>query len=338
MKISRLALALGFSAAACRKKRLILYPDSIPEFLDWLHKKGGKKIGGGAGFNGEWAVEVKPPGRGAMWLEIRGAGGDDIQGRFVGGVGGRSQPLLDAEIREGALRFRVERYFEHSQTWGTATTTARLAGDGMEGVTRRHGGPEIRWSGRRPDVVSDHDDGSWKPAAPIILFDGGDLSLWRSTKGKDGQWVVLDGVLRNQGKAPNLVTVRKFLNFQLHVEFRVAAGSNSGIGLRSRYEVQILDDYGQPAGIHGNGAVYSTIKPAVNASRPPESRQTFDITLIGRDVTVTLNGRRIIDKQTIRGLTAMAADASEADPGPLALQGDHGPVEFYRIVLTPLAR
>ena len=291
-----------------------------------------------ANFNGKWAMEAKPPDRKAMWLEVRGAGAGDIQGRFVGGVGGRSQPLLDAEIQDGVLRFRMERYFEQSQTWAKATATVRLIGTGIEGTTRRDGGSEIHWAGRRPDVVDDRDDGSWKPATPVVLFDGRDLSGWRSTAGKSGKWLVEDGVLRNQGDAPNLVSNEKFSNFRLLMEFRVAPGSNSGISLRSRYEVQILDDFGEPPSIHGNGAVYSTIRPSVNASLSPESRQTFDITLIGRDVTVELNGKVIIDKQTIDGLTAMATDAREADPGPLALQGDHGPIEFYKIVVTPLAQ
>ncbi len=295
-------------------------------------------FGGDAGFNGKWAIEAKPPHHRAMWLEVTGAGGDEIKGRFVGGVGGRSQPLLDAEIQDGVLHFRVQRYFEQSQTWAKATTTVRLTPSGIEGTTRREGGPEIDWAGRRSDVVDDRDDGSWKPATPVVLFDGRDLSAWRSTVGKDGKWIVEDGVLRNQGDAPNLVSNEKFANFRLHLEFRVAPGSNSGIGLRSRYEVQILDDFGQPPSIHGNGAVYSTIKPSANASLSAESRQTFEITLIGRDVTVELNGNVIIRKQTIDGLTAMATDAREADPGPLVLQGDHGPIEFYKIVVTPLAQ
>ncbi len=311
MKACRWVLALAFAAAA---------------------------FAGDAGFNGKWAIAAKPPNRGAMWLEVQGADAGEVNGRFVGGVGGRSQPLLDAEIVDGVLRFRVERYFEQSQTWGKATVTARLAGDGIEGTTKREGGPEVQWSGRRPDLVDAHDDGSWKQGAPVVLFDGTDLSAWRSTEGKSGKWIVDDGVLRNQGKAPNLISNEKFSNFRLRIEFRVAPGSNSGIGLRSRYEVQILDDFGRPASIHGNGAVYSTIKPLVNASLSPESRQAYEITLIGRDVTVELNGKRIIDKQTIDGLTAMATDAREADPGPLALQGDHGPIEFYKIVMTPLSR
>ncbi len=293
---------------------------------------------GDSAFNGKWAIEMEPPHRRAMWLEVRGAGNSDITGRCVGAVGGRSQPLIDANIRDGVLYFQVERYFEQSQTWGRATNTVRLFKDGIKGTTRRQNGTEMQWSGRRPDVLKDTDDGSWKPSTPIVLFDGKDMSHWHAGQNEHGKWIVSDGVLRNQGKAPNLVSVEKFFNFRLHVEFRVASKSNSGIGLRSRYEIQILDDFGQPPSIHGNGALYSTITPSLNASQPSTSRQIFDIVLIGRDLTVVLNGKSIIDKGKIRGLTAMAMDAREASSGPLLLQGDHGPIEFYKIVVTPLVR
>src|ERR1035441_5311262 len=93
------------------------------------------------------------------------------------------------------------------------------------------------------------------------------------------------------------------------------ARSNSGIGLRNHYEIQILDDYGQPPDIHGNGALYSRIAPRVNASKPVGEWQTYDITLIGRDLTVVLNGVKVIDKQVIEGFTAIARDANEAEQG-----------------------
>jgi hypothetical protein len=51
-----------------------------------------------------------------------------------------------------------------------------------------------------------------------------------------------------------------------------------------------------------------------------------------------LNGVRVIDKQTIEGPTAIAMDTSEADPGPILLQGDRGPVAFRKIVVYPLTK
>jgi hypothetical protein len=142
----------------------------------------------------------------------------------------------------------------------------------------------------------------------------------------------------NTPAANNLVSDKKFWNFDLHAEFRVSAETNSGIGLRARYEVQILDDFGKPPNTHGNGALYSRILPAENASRPPGEWQTMDIRLIGRQVSVTLNGKKIIVKQEVEGLTAMASDPNEAEPGPITLQGDHRAVEFRSVVVTPLVK
>ena len=110
------------------------------------------------------------------------------------------------------------------------------------------------------------------------------------------------------------------------------------MGLRGRYEVQIFDDHGQPPDVHGNGAVYSRLRPSVNASKPAGEWQTFDITLIGREVTVVLNGVTIINRKQIDGLCGLATDPYEDRPGSVTLQGDHGPIEFRNLVVTPLVR
>jgi hypothetical protein len=80
------------------------------------------------------------------------------------------------------------------------------------------------------------------------------------------------------------------------------------------------------------------IAPTLNAARQPGEWQTMTIRLVGRQVTVMLNGVRVIDKQTIEGPTAIAMDTSEADPGPILLQGDRGPVAFRKIVVYPLTK
>ncbi len=63
--------------------------------------------------------------------------------------------------------------------------------------------------------------------------------------------------------------------------------------------------------------------------------QLYDVTLIGRMVTVALNGKTVICNQEIPGITGGALDSKEGKPGPLLIQGDHGPIEFRNIVLTP---
>jgi hypothetical protein len=218
---------------------------------------------------------------------------------------------------------------------------ARMVGDKLEGTFEVEGQrrPAIKWVGVRAPVIADKDDGSWREGKPVKLFNGKDLSGWVSTDGRplDG-WSVRDGLLVTTGKSPNIISEPKFWNFKLHLEYKVAPRSNSGVGLRGRYEVQIVDDYGRQPGTHGNGALYSRIAPSVNASKPGGEWQIYDIRLVGRQVTVVLNGKTIIDKGEVEGLTAIAIDPNEAEPGPIYLQGDHGPVEFRNIVVTPLTK
>ena len=288
-----------------------------------------------ARFNGHWVLEGDSA---PMALEVRGAGTGELTGSIVGAVGGRLQPFLQSSVKKGRLSFRVARQFDSGAVVGSSTV-AWFEGDRLHGETTREDTRGTRaWTGRRPDAVDATNDEHWVEQGPVILFDGSDLDAWHT--GKPGHlegWEVDAGVLRNVGRAENLTSNENFWNFALHVEYRVSEGGNSGIGLRGRYEVQIYDDFGEEPSIHGNGAVYSRLMPSVVASKPHSEWQAFDIRLVGRVVTVTLNGTTIIDGEVIEGLTAMALDADESDPGPILIQGDHGPIEFRMIVVTPLA-
>lgn len=287
-------------------------------------------------FNGHWVLESEA---GPMAMEVSGAGTSELAGAIVGAVGGRLQPFLESRINDGQLAFRVAREFDSGAVVGSSTV-AWFEGDQLYGETTREDRDGTRtWVGRRPDSVPDIDDGTWVEQESVTLFDGSGLDEWHTgSAGRLEGWVADGGVLRNDGQADDLTSNLEFWNFVLHVEYRVSEGGNSGIGLRGRYEVQIYDDFGTETSIHGNGAVYSRIIPDILASKPHSEWQTFDIRLIGRTVTVNLNGVTIINRQLIEGLTAMAQDANESMPGPILLQGDHGPIEFRSIVVTPLAR
>jgi hypothetical protein len=147
---------------------------------------------------------------------------------------------------------------------------------------------------------------------------------------------VADGVLRNAPPTTDIVSEQTFWNFDAHIEFRIVENSNSGIGLRGRYEVQILEDYGQPPNTHGSAALYSRVAPSVNASRPPGEWQVYDIHLVGRTLTVAFNGKTVLDKVHVDGLTAIANNSDEAEPGPFIVQGDHSYVEIRKFTVTPL--
>jgi len=285
-------------------------------------------------FNGRWNIKVPHESKNRVWwLEVEGAGtGGPLKGRFVGFPGGNTDNIPQLSIHDGELTFSADRNKQH------LVYHARLVGDKLEG-TYGSGKDKLAWTGARAPVLPEKDDGSWRPGKPVKLFDGKTLDGWKPLiPGKPLGWTVKDGILGNEPAANNLVSEKKFWNFDLHAEFKVSPESNSGIGLRGRYEVQILDDYGKPPNTHGNGALYSRILPSENASRPPGEWQTLDVRLIGRQVSITLNGKKIIDKAEIDGLTAIASDADEALPGPIVLQGDHRAIEFRSVVVTPLQR
>ena len=124
----------------------------------------------------------------------------------------------------------------------------------------------------------------------------------------------------------------------MHIDFRIVEHSNSGIGLRGRYEIQVLEDYGKPPNSHSSAALYSRVAPSVNASKPAGEWQSYDIRLVGRTVTVVQNGKTVIDKAEVEGLTAIANNADEAEPGPFIVQGDHSYIEIKSFVVTPLEK
>jgi hypothetical protein len=174
--------------------------------------------------------------------------------------------------------------------------------------------------------------------APYSVFDGKTLAGWtlRDPKAKMG-WAVVGGelaVVEPKGNA-DLVSDTKFQDMKLHLEFNVEPKSNSGVYLRGRYEIQILDDASKATEEHGCGALYSRIAPKLDAAKPAGEWQTFDITILGRRLTVVLNGKTIIDHAEVDGITGGAINPFEGEPGPLMLQGDHGKVRFRNIVVTP---
>lgn len=292
-------------------------------------------------FNGRWDIKATGQPR-AWWLEIDGAGTSGLKGKFVSAFMGDLNVIEQISIAHGELRFgwtRTDRRQNAEPVTRKLVYTARLVNGKLEGTFQVEGQtePPVQWIGVRAPVIDERDDGTWHEGKPVELFNGKDLSGWISWDGTEPVgWSVKDGLLGSTGRGQDILSVQRFWNFKLHAEFRLAPKSNSGIGLRNRYEVQILDDYGRPPNTHSAGALYSRIPPSENASKPAGEWQTYDIRLIGRKVTVVFNGKTVIDKGVIEGLTAIAHNADEGEPGGICLQGDHGPVEFRRLTITPL--
>ncbi|UWX54000.1 DUF1080 domain-containing protein [Maribacter litopenaei] len=193
--------------------------------------------------------------------------------------------------------------------------------------------PILGQAERTPELPY-YDD--YKLGKKIDLFNGKNLEGWEI---KDGnQWKVVDGILTSDKCGVNLVSQEKFKDFKIHVEFKYPEGSNSGLYLRGRYEVQIADNIGLPAASIYFGGIYGLIAPNENVAMRAGEWQTYDITLIGRRVTIVANGKTIIDGQNILGMTGGALDNHEADTRPIMIQGDHGPVEFKAIEIIPITK
>lgn len=146
---------------------------------------------------------------------------------------------------------------------------------------------------------------------------------------------MVDGVLVNEDAGVNLVTTERIDDFKLILEFSYPKGSNSGIYLRGRYEVQIADHHGMEVSDMLLGGISGFIEPSVNAAKPSGEWQKSEITLVGRHATVVLNDIVIISNRPIPGITGGSLNSKEGEPGPIMLQGDHGPIEFRKVVITP---
>jgi hypothetical protein len=293
-------------------------------------------------FNGRWDITVNGlPSPHGWWLEVSGAGTENLKGMFVGSPIGLLDEIPKLSISDGELRFALEGRFHKERTPEKGLYWARLEDNKLKGTFEIEGDPSsyLEWTGVRAPLLADKDDGSWKRGDPVALFDGHDLTGWQAVApGHLSSWVVKDGYLTNLTGASDLVSEKKFANFVLDAEYRITPHANSGIALRGRYEVQLVDDADRPPSNRGTGAILGRIAPTANASRPAGEWQMLGVRLVGRQVTVVLNGIRVINRQSIDGPTAIVLDSNEGEPGPLLLQGARGSIEFRRIVVYPLKK
>ncbi|MBN8854268.1 MAG: large multifunctional protein- glycosyl hydrolase [Sphingobacteriales bacterium 50-39] len=280
---------------------------------------------------GRWDITVHAQGRDfASWLEVYRSGSRFMVGRFVGG-GGSSRPISRVNLENGKLRFSIPPQWESEDR--NLDVEASMQGDSLVGTMVTPSSETLSWVGYRAPALKRRGKPVWGKS--ITLFNGKDLSGWH-VMGKTNQWAVEDGVLRSPLSGSNIVTDQKFADFKLHIEFRCPKGGNSGVYLRGRYEVQIEDEEGrvvQPSEVIS--AVYGFLSPIEQVSKGPGVWQTYDITLVGRLVTIVFNGKTVICLSEIPGITGGALDCHEGEPGPIFLQGDHRAIEYRNIILTP---
>jgi len=280
---------------------------------------------------GRWDLVVQ---RGTQtspsWLEVERSGTATLVGQFVGS-GGSARPIGKIEFADGTFRFAIPPQWETNPN--DITFEGRLEGDRITGSMTMGDGQKVTWSGTRAPSLRRAAPPVW--GEPVTLLTGTSLEGWQPIGRGESQWSVAGGVLTNAKSGANLVSTRNFDDFKLHLEFRVPKGANSGVYLRGRYELQVDDAAGLDPSSHHLGGLYGFIAPSENVARAAGEWQTMDVTLVGRMLTYALNGTTVIANREIPGITGGALDSAEGEPGPLLLQGDHGPVEYRNIVITP---
>ena len=283
-------------------------------------------------FLGRWDLTLKAADRDyPSWLALREDNGQfkaEMVGRW-----GNARPLPAAELSNGHLKFvspKDEEGSQHDLVFEGTLTGSTLSGTLV--------GPDDKtwtWTARRAPSLKRTGPPTW--GAPVTLFNGKDLTGWHEQKaGAAAAWKVENGNLVSPGNGPEIISNSKFEDFKLHIEFNRGSASNSGVYLRGRYEVQIeTDSAGEPPS-HHTGGVYGFLAPTPELPRTADEWETYDITLVGRMITIVENGKTIIDNKEIPGITGGALDSREGLPGPIYLQGsEKGHVKFRNIVLTP---
>ncbi|WP_026898230.1 3-keto-disaccharide hydrolase [Daejeonella oryzae] len=279
---------------------------------------------------GRWDLTVDENGKSVpSWLEVRLSGNRTLVGSFVG-VFGSARPVAKISFDKGKFSFTIPPQWEPGDQ--DLLIEGMLANGEISGTIVSSDGKKYTYNGRKSPYLYRTAVPQW--GQPMELFNGKDLSGWKAMG--ENQWLVKDGILTSPRSGANLISDQKFSDFKLHAEFRYNKGSNSGLYLRGRYEVQIEDapKDAHPSSLLFSG-VYGFLTPSEIAALGPDQWQTYDITLIGRMVTVVVNGKTVISNQEIPGITGGALNSNEAEPGPIYIQGDHGPIEFRKIVIIP---
>ena len=285
-------------------------------------------------FLGRWDMAVTPAAGSPypQWMELTDTGGK-IEGR-VQPRGGAWHPIVGAQMQSGKLIVVVgESGSGPATSWElTSTSSGKLAG------IEKHGdadGPML--AGVKAPSLDRPMPKQWTKPRPLL--DGKDLKGWEPIGNvENNKWVARDGELVNDNPevpgqnvhgAANIKTTEKFQDFKLHIEVNCPEGGNSGIYMRGRYELQVGTEGGKLPS-HEMGAIYSWYPPPQGAENGLGKWTAFDITLVGRHVTVMRDGKLYHDNVELPGPTGGALDSNEAEPGPIYLQGDHHGVVAYR--------
>ena len=214
-------------------------------------------------FAGAWNITPEAPTTGVYWLEVKDEAGKPAV-VFLN-RGGSPVAAEGAKISGDELTFMVGGTGQNRPT-----VTLRAAGSKLTGTVG-----QVKVAGERPPAWGACDaNGSHALGKPVTLFDGTSLDAWGiQMKDRPIMWKIEDGVMTNEPHGNNLVSNEKFKDFRIDAEYKVSEKGNSGIYLRGRYEMQVLDDAGKTDDReHGHMSIYSAKAPMVNASNATMKR------------------------------------------------------------------
>jgi hypothetical protein len=284
-------------------------------------------VGNASSVEGRWDLTFERDNwTGPGWLEVCHSGHSTLVGRIMV-FGGSARPISEIKLVDGKTSFSIPPQWERGIT--DIVFEGLFVDDQLMGTMVDTDGHTYVWKGVRAPELRREKEPTWGPE--IQLFDGQSTTGWKATGKKP--WIVEDDILKSVDSGSNLMTEDVFDDFKLHIEFRVPKGGNSGVYLRGRYEVQIEDSEDRGPFPVYLGSIYGLLTPNQMVAKSPGEWQSFDITLVGRTVTVVAIGITIICEQVIPGITGGAINSNEGEPGPILLQGDHGPIEFRNIVM-----
>jgi len=282
-------------------------------------------------FLGRWDLTIKTPDRERpSWIEIT-----EKQGQAEGlmtGFSGHATPTGNIQIKDGEIEFVAPK----GEGYGNGTQLkGKLDGEQIVGTATDTKGVTWQWTGQKAPDLDRKGVPEW--GKPIRLFNGKNLDGWHlRSPSPTAVWSVQHGAMVKTATSSDIISTSKFEDFKLHVEFRCDVSCNSGVYLRGRYEVQIAAGPGDLPPNRSMGAIYGFLAPEPAPTPTLGKWQSYDITLVGRTVTVVLDGQTIIDHREIPGITGGALDSDEGAPGPIYFQGgEHGQVAFRNIVITP---
>jgi hypothetical protein len=278
-------------------------------------------------FTGRWDINVKTANSSYPdWLEVVDNAGT-LQVRYQP-RGGSVRPIKESKMEGDHLVLTIAAGKQGPTLWDLT-----VSGDQLSGAQKTGGKDTAQLMGVRAPKLDRKMPKKW--SKPEAIFNGKDLTGWEPDNAANNHWVAKDNELVNEAHGANLRGTRKFDDFKLHIELNCPKGGNSGVYLRGRYEMQVEYEETPEDKFHSMGSIYGMVPVSEVLPATPGQWESFDITFVGRHVTIVRNGKKIIDNQEIAGITGGAIDSNEGEPGVFYIQGDHtGGMKYRNITIS----